>query len=845
RTDVDDTTRYTYYLTDASDCAQSPATCRYRRGDVRSVRNALGHETMYLAYDGAGRVIESRDPNGVVTTLGYDRRGRLQTRSLRAPDGSTETTRFDYHPTGLLAQITQPDGVFTRFEYDAAQRLTAIEDGLGNRIEYTLDATGNRVKEQVKDRGGRLVRAVGRVYDTLGRLQQLKDAAGAKLVDYRYDANGHLDETTDGRGRITDYQRDALDRLIRQIDNTAGVGSERAEVGYGYDAADRLRRVVDPRGLGTDYAYDGLDNLIQLSSPDTGATSFEHDAAGNLVRRTDARGNVLVQTFDALGRLSTQRFGNAPTITYTYDEGTYGIGRLTTLSDGSSTTRWAYDAFGRVVEKTQRLRDRSWTVRYGYASGGRLARITYPSGKTIRYEHDAAGNIRSISIDDVPLMTAVGHEPFGPANGWTWGNGTSHRRAYDADGRLKALELPREPVDLQVYDYDGLNRLTAADVSGVRLRYMYDATGNRTEEWRNGVLSGYTIDPASNRLLGISGRVNRSFQYDAVGALINDSGNSYRYDARQRLIEARGNVYTINGLGQRIEKAGSGAATASGVRQFVYDEAGHLIGEYDPISGQALAEHVYLGDWPVGLLQGGAIHFVYPDHLGTPRTIVRGSDGAVVWNWRKEPFGEGAIRAAAGFVYQLRMPGQYFDAETGLYYNYFRDYDPSTGRYIESDPIGLEGGPNTYGYALGNPLAYSDPSGLFVDTTGQFLQTCAQTTVSVGLRIIGGVGMLMTPNNTSACDVLEPPSDAQCPGDDERCERALSDARRIYYRLINKRIRQFHYPTRGRDANHLRSILELQDALRDAIRRVRLWCATAPTELADWEQAANLFGPGF
>ncbi|HYE86061.1 MAG TPA: hypothetical protein VEA16_06885, partial [Vicinamibacterales bacterium] len=293
RTDVADLTRYAYYASDAADCGSG--TCTYRRGDLHTVSDALGHVTTFLAYDGAGRAKQVRDSNGTVTTLGYDIRGRLVSRSLRAADGTTETMRIDYLATGLVDKITQPDGVFTRFHYDAAQRLIAIEDALGNRIEYTLDAAGNRTREQVKDPNGQLKRGLSRVYDALGRLQQLKDASGATLADYRYDANGNLDESTDGLGRIADARHDPLDRLIQQINNKTGPGSDRAQVDYGYDAADRLRRVVDPRGLATEYTYDGLGNLTKLTSPDTGVTTFEHDAAGHVVQRTDARGNVLVQ----------------------------------------------------------------------------------------------------------------------------------------------------------------------------------------------------------------------------------------------------------------------------------------------------------------------------------------------------------------------------------------------------------------------------------------------------------------------------------------------------------------------------------------------------------------------
>jgi len=126
-------------------------------------------------------------------------------------------------------------------------------------------------------------------------------------------------------------------------------------------------------------------------------------------------------------------------------------------------------------------------------------------------------------------------------------------------------------------------------------------------------------------------------------------------------------------------------------------------------------------DLPVATLRpngsGIDIYYVHPDHLGTPRAVTRSGDNQVVWKWdNTEPFGNsGPDENPSGlgaFAYNLRFPGQYFDVETGTSYNMARDYDPRIGRYIQSDPIGLEGGLNTYGYVRGNPLSRLDPTGL-------------------------------------------------------------------------------------------------------------------------------------
>jgi len=234
----------------------------------------------------------------------------------------------------------------------------------------------------------------------------------------------------------------------------------------------------------------------------------------------------------------------------------------------------------------------------------------------------------------------------------------------------------------------------------------------------NGSTETAGIDPGSNRLQQTSGAQIRNYSYDAAGNLIGDGTFSYGYNAKGRRISATATGQTVsygyNALGQRISKTVNGVTT-----RYVYDEQGHLVGEYDG-SGQLIQEIVWLGDLPIAALRPGAttpdIYYIHADHLGTPRQITRPSDNKVLWAWESEPFGVSLPNqnpsGLGSFVFNLRFPGQYYDQETGLFYNYFRDYDPATGRYVESDPIGLKGGINTYGYVGGNPVNLIDPLGL-------------------------------------------------------------------------------------------------------------------------------------
>jgi RHS repeat-associated protein len=174
--------------------------------------------------------------------------------------------------------------------------------------------------------------------------------------------------------------------------------------------------------------------------------------------------------------------------------------------------------------------------------------------------------------------------------------------------------------------------------------------------------------------------------------------------------------YLYNALGQMIEKSGTLGTTI-----LMQDEAGHLIGEYDG-SGNLVQETVWLGDIPVATLRsngsGGVnIFYVHTDHLNTPRKVSRPSDNQLEWRWDTDPFGTAAANqnpvGLGTFAYNLRFPVQMYQTETGLNQNYFRDFDPAVGRYVESDPVGLKSGINTYAFVGGNPIGEVDPFGLW------------------------------------------------------------------------------------------------------------------------------------
>ena len=204
--------------------------------------------------------------------------------------------------------------------------------------------------------------------------------------------------------------------------------------------------------------------------------------------------------------------------------------------------------------------------------------------------------------------------------------------------------------------------------------------------------------------------MNVVYGYDANGNITSANNRTFTYDLSNRLIKVEDNGVTIadyvyNALNQRIKKILPGET-----RIFHYDFMGHLIAETNP-SGQNLVEYFYLGDQPLAMIRPGeALYYYHNDHLGTPQ-ILTDDTGTVSWKAVYGPFGEAEI-AIATVENSLRFPGQYYDQETGLHYNWNRYYEPKTGRYLIPDPIGLEGGINLFVYVVNNPTSLIDQNGL-------------------------------------------------------------------------------------------------------------------------------------
>jgi RHS repeat-associated protein len=682
----------------------------------------------------------------VVTTLAYDVRDRLLSSTVETAAGPI-STRFGYDAVGNLTKLTLPDGSALANSYDAAHRLVAIADLLNNQINYTLDPLGDRTATQLSA-GATLKAQHSASFDALGRL--IEDIAGVgQTTSYAYDADGNPVKITDPLGRVTSQAFDALDRLVQRVDPAGGKTS------ISYSPQDRPAKVADPNGNPTDYVYDGFGDVIEGASPDAGKTIYRYDSAGNRVQRLDAAGAVTNYRYDALNRMTARLYpaDASENVTNLYDQpgAGFGIGRLTKVTDEGGTLTRRYDERGNVLRESRVLGKVTLSTAYAYDAASRIAAVTYPSGWIARYTRDAMGRITAVAAKPrggatLPVAGSIAYQPFGPLDGLVYGNGKTETRAYDLDYRLTALteagtsasrmanygydaadnvlSVVDNVFGTQRFGYDKLNRLSAASGFYGDQQFRYDAVGNRLRLTTGSATTRYLSAAHTNRLTVVdsAGTTLRQFGYSSTGNITSDRQTltqialRYNQDNRLASVENRpksggvvGVDYSYDGFGQRLEKKRLGSSGVETIYQ--YDLSGHLLEEGELAGGTSLTDYMYLGDRPIAMATpGGTVAFYETGLLDTPQQLTGASQGAL-WSAGYQPFGQTKI-LVGNIIQNLRFPGQYVDAETGYYHNGFREYDPTLGRYLETDPIGLAGGLNTYTYARGNPMSIVDRSGL-------------------------------------------------------------------------------------------------------------------------------------
>lgn len=771
-----------------------------------------------LDYDDLGRtktitIKDSSDPSkDAVTAIDYDVEGRVKAISRPA----TARINFDYNLAGLMTAIYSDDGERIEYAYDLmgnvlSQTVKRVDGSQARGIVRTFDELG-RTRSETLGPG----RTHGYQYDKVGNLEKLTTPRGNEFensfdalnrlvatitpdseYDYYFDgdtetigtqpvavsspgssAANELGVFEDGNAAKTHFTRNAFGQVTQEV------SADRGTITYEYDLAGDLKAMTDGRGQRIEYTRDILGRVLSatpVGRPTSEIVYYEYDLAA---------------------------------------VGTYQKGLLSRITDSSGVTTLQYDHRGNLIVKRQPVGSGTPKLSYTYDLADRVIEIRYPSGRLVHYDRDSKGRViaaRTKANANVAswtdLATSIQYEAFGAptsvAMGNTltlkqnWGNdgrlvsrrlrtvsGSHYSRltySYDNDDNITAIADLVTPANDVAYTYDPVGRLqqvTLASGAVRRTDFAFDGNGNRIEKSSRPLptdpdsaasVESYATDFRSNQLDSISGASGtRTFSYDGRGNLASEMrpggiAITASYDGHGRLTSyARTGEPTLthayNGLDDRVSTT-SGTDT----RRFVYDLDGRTIGEYGASVSDVKAEFIWMnpqvgdagpfggddglgGYMPLAVAVGTGIPsetslvWVHANHMGVP-IVYSDASGAQFAG----PPGDYAI---PGFPGQSRTLAD-------LYYNRYRDYDPTTGRYIQADPIGLSGGANPYSYAMNNPLRYSDPTGEIIPAIIAFCVTpwgavACTAVVGAATSAISEVGVQGVSNLWHGRDVFDP-----------------------------------------------------------------------------------------
>jgi len=696
-----------------------------------------------------------------VTTYLYDKAGLLKT--IVTPE---DTLTLGYDDAHRLTSVTDVANQSITYTLDADGNRTNedVKDtngGLRHHVQREFDTLGNLYRNILSAPGG--TSTFG--YDKNGNLKDVEDGRQFDASN-QFDALDRLTQNTARDGGISKFEYDSRDNLVKVTD------PRNLQTTYVFDGLNNLKSLTSP-DTGTK-TYSNF-NPAGLPSTVTDARgivgTFAYDALGRVTSESYTS-EAYTFAYDTL---------NAECVNA--DE-KFPVGNVTAATDPAGSTKFCYDHRGNLKRKIRvtgtGTSAQTYVTQWSYTLADRVATITYPSGTVVTYVRSSGNRIYLVAAtppggSQTIIVFRAEYEPFGPVksikygllttfqqtrtldqNYWpdtfTSSKATGLTQAYGNDQNGNIIALTKVAGQTLVnfgYDEEGRFSQYQATSSPTPSTYGYDDVGNRlTRAIAPGVNETYGYEPQSNRLTSVT-RVsggqttvdNRS--YDNAGNTVTMRGMTLTYNKRGRLDtlnnpSVASAVYRYDPMGVRASKQVTNAAgNLRSLTHFAYDDA-LLLGErnssWNPANASSgtwggWTDYIYLNNEPVGMIVGGLEYYVESDHLGTPRRVMNIVSGVATWSWEPQADGFGATLANAdpdgdGSAMQvgIRFPGQYFDAESGLHYNYFRDYDPSTGRYIQSDPIGLAGGINTYAYIGGNPLRGADPFGL-MEITAQSIAT--------------------------------------------------------------------------------------------------------------------------
>ncbi|MET7302798.1 RHS repeat-associated core domain-containing protein [Embleya sp. NPDC005575] len=719
------------------------------RGNLTEIVRADGACTR-VRFDDRDNPVEIVDPDGAVWRYEYDDRDDR----VATVDPAGERTEYIRDAFGRVAVSTDALGGTRRYAYDAAGLPIEVIDPIGAGTRIERDAFGR--PSSVVDPSGRTTRSGW----TVEGKPTWREQAGAR-EEWAYDTEGNLLCHRDPAGNTTLHEVTYFDRVSARTDASG------ARYLFGYDSELRMTSVTNPHGQEWVYSYDAAGRLIGERDFNGRTLTYGFDAAGNLVHRANGAGEVIEIERDAAGRVARHVHTSTGRVTsYEYDRcGRLARatnpdvdlaferdlpGRVTAeISNGrrlsndydalgrrirretpaGHVSTWSYDAAGRPTV----LDSAGHTVVFGHDPVGRETERRFGDAVTLTQEWDAVGRLSAQILsrgEPVDRITEALNPLLGPDE--------LHRRTYSyrADGFPTEIDDSRDGV--RTFDLDPSGRVTAIHARNWTERYAYDAMGNITDAgWPDGGHEDGEAIQGERRCAGtLVRRVGRTrYEYDAQDRLVRKSRKTlsgrtktwvFSWDADDRLVAVvvpDGGCwqYTYDALARRTAKKRIAPGESSG-ESYEFDWDGALLSAYTSKSGDSETwEYVPGTHRPVAAVlrttpsaassarAESSFHAIVADISGAPDALI-GPDGTRSLAARGALWGQ-VVDHAGGPHVQLRFPGQFYDAETGLHQNFHRYYDPEVGGYISPDPLGLAPSPNPHGYVK-NPLSLADPYGL-------------------------------------------------------------------------------------------------------------------------------------